>query len=299
MRLIWGLLALALLAACTPSYPSPQPALIPSPPASVTAEDSRDSFVPPPAPTVPPLFTDQTPPARFDFPSPTATAWVPAVALPAEALYISLPGPQSQVRSRFLVQGFGGPSAEGRLLLRLLGDEGQLLAEREARLFSRPGKAGRFGVYLEFAIDVVAMPARLEVSIFDPGDGGVAHLASTELLLLSHGSPGVHYTFHPAERLTILTPASASEVEGGAVQVSGAGWASSNRPLQVQVLDQQGKIVGAGEALLEQPAVGLLGTFSSEIAYQVSRAQPGRIVVYEQDDHGLIHLTSLQVHLKP
>jgi hypothetical protein len=71
--------------------------------------------------------------------------------------------------------------------------------------------------------------------------------------------------------------------------------------LIVEVLDRGGNPIGSAEAVLESPEVGQLGAFEVVLNYQVSVAQPGRIVVYEQAQgySGIVHLASLDVKLEP
>jgi len=59
--------------------------------------------------------------------------------------------------------------------------------------------------------------------------------------------------------------------------------------------------LGSGQVELDAPAVGQLGTFSMEIAYQTSHQQWARIGVYEHHDGvpGLVHYTSVGVWLEP
>ena len=83
--------------------------------------------------------------------------------------------------------------------------------------------------------------------------------------------------------------------------VRGAGWVNSDVPLQVQVLDRGGNVVGSTEASVDAPAVGQLGTFEVEVAYTIPSAQYGRIAVWEPGTliPGIVHYNSIEVYLEP
>ncbi len=103
------------------------------------------------------------------------------------------------------------------------------------------------------------------------------------------------------EKLAILSPREESIVEGGQVNVQGAGWVNSDLPLTVEIIDGRGEILGSAQVHLEAPAIGQLGTFQVEVLYEITYSQWARVVVSEHsaDIPGLIHLTSVEIWLKP
>jgi hypothetical protein len=232
---------------------------------------------------------------------PSATPTPLDFGIPPEELVIFLPGPGSQVASPFNISGRGGPSRLDKVHIRLLNEVGSVLAETDVYLMVYPGNAGRFVSELSFGIDRVAEEALLEISTDHLRDGRVGHLTSVRLILLSIGDPLIHPALAGAERLTIARPKKNDVVAGGSVLVRGGGWAESELPLIVEVLDRSGNPVGSAEATLEAPALGQLGAFEVVVSYEVAVAQPGRIVVYEQAESysGMIHLASLDVKLEP
>jgi hypothetical protein len=185
--------------------------------------------------------------------------------------------------------------------LRLIGEDGRVLARRTTYLTAIPGYPGRFVTELQFDIPGVAEAARLEASIHDPDTARLDHVTSVDLVLLATGAPLIHPALHGPERLAIFTPREAAAVEGGLVQVEGAGWVSSEFPLVVEVLDRRGEVAGSSQIHLDAPAVGQLGTFQVEVTYQIPFSQYGRIAVYERgpEDDGLIHYASVPVYLRP
>jgi hypothetical protein len=122
-----------------------------------------------------------------------------------------------------------------------------------------------------------------------------------DLTLLSIGNPQVQHAMDGPEKLTIFSLREESIIEGGRVNVQGAGWVNSDLPLTVEVIDRRGEILGSAQVHLEAPAIGQLGTFQVEVLYETKDSQWARIVVSEHsaDIPGLIHLTSVEVWLKP
>lgn len=232
---------------------------------------------------------------------PTSSPTPPRVGLPPERLSILEPGPNSQVTSPFRVQGRGGPSWGSLVYLRLLGEDGSVLAERATYLVGAPGRPGRFGIQIPFAVEAVGENGRLEVSTLDPWNGQLDHLTTVSIVLLSVGTPLVHPALEGPEQLAILEPEEDGHVAGGVVHVRGAGWVKSDFTLSVAVRDYYGDTVGSATAELAAPGVDLLGTFEVDIPYSVTAPQYGSIVVYESspDGAGMIHFTSQDVYLQP
>lgn len=250
-------------------------------------------------------LTSATPPIVIESAqlSPTATHPPPAIGLPPEQIKIFQPGPGSQITSPFQVAGWAGPSYKDRIQLRLLGEDGRVLAQDTAWLHVLPdvGNSGRFYREIPFDIPLVAEAARLEISAYDYQDGQLSHLSTLNLTLLSTGSALVHPAIVGAEKLAILSHRPETTIEGGRALVHGAGWVDSDLPLTIEVLDRFGEVLGSTQVNINAHAVGQLGTFQAEVSYQISFSQWGRIAVIEHspDIPGVIHFSSVKVWLKP
>lgn len=257
------------------------------------------------ATSTPAPLTAATPPVIIESlqGSPTTTHSPPAVGLPPEQIIILQPGPGSQVTSPLQVAGWAGPSYKDRVQLRLLGEDGRVMAQDFAYLhvLSGAGNSGRFYREFPFNIKLVAEAARLEIRAQGYQDGQLSHLTTLDVVLLSTGSQLIHPAIPGAEKLAIFTPRAEVIVEGGQVFVQGAGWVDSDLPLTIEVLDRRGEILGSTQVHLNSQAIGQLGTFQADISYQVSFSQWGRIAVSEHspDIPGLIHFSSVEVWLKP
>jgi hypothetical protein len=223
------------------------------------------------------------------------------VLLPPAQLTVFRPGPSSQVVSPFQVFGRGGPSFNERVTIRLYGENGRLISERVTYLLVFPGRAGNFVAQVEFDTTYVAEAARLEVSTQDPRYGRLAQLASVDLVLLSAGTPRVHPQLEGPEKLAILSPQEGALIQGGVVQVRGAGWAASDQPLTIELLDRNGSRLASQPIWLDAPRIGQAGSFAVDLAYQVPFSQYGRLALYEQSAGipGTLHYSSVEIWLQP
>jgi hypothetical protein len=232
-------------------------------------------------------------------PSPTYAP--PVEGLPDEQLFFYYPGPNSQITSPVRLSGWGGPSRDDYVTVRLYGEDGRLLAERDINLFVYPGNAGRFVAELEFEIEALAETGRLEVFTIDQLTGAVNHLNSVHLVLLSTGDARIHPAMEGAEQLTILTPPNNALVEGGSILVRGAGWTFSEQPLSIVLFNTRGEVVGTAEAELEAPELGLVGTFETTLEYDIPRRTWGLLTVNEYDENHefIIHTSSVILLMNP
>jgi len=115
----------------------------------------------------------------------TPTPLPPLVNMPLEQLVIYEPGPGSQVNSGFRVSGWGGPSFDDRVLIRLLGEDGGVISRGWRYLYVLSGNPGRFNGTIYFNIEHVAEEARLEISTQSWRDRQTTHIFTVNLTLLS------------------------------------------------------------------------------------------------------------------
>lgn len=290
------ILITACLAACAVLSPaSPTPTSAPPPPTTALTATTVASATPPP-------YTDATPPVVLDvpLPSPTPVPPTPSIGLPAERLSIYDPGPGSQALSPLLVTGFGGPSWQGRVRLRLIGEEGDVLADRTTFLQAMPDLAGRIYSELEFSFGWVAQAARLEVRTFSPRDGQMDHLTTRSLVLLTRGTELLYPSLAGAEKIAIFSPRAGGLARNGVITVRGGGWLDTPGPLVIEVLDRNGELVGSATTPLSTDRTGEVGSFEAQVSYSVPISQYGHVAVYERalDPPGILHYSSVEVYLQ-
>ncbi len=294
-RHTWLILTLVLAACAAPATPAPSPLPTGAPPGPTLTLGMV------PTPTRAPL-SNPTPAAILEEPEPTAT-FTPAPApvnLPLERVALFNPGPGSQVTSPFEISGRAGPSFDERVHLRLLGEDGRVLAQRTTYLNTLRGYAGPFSSELTFEIPGVAEAGRLEVSIDDPRTGRMAHLSTLDLILLAAGAPLLYPAAQGPEQLALLTPRDGAGVLGGRFAVRGAGWTARSQGLSLALLDSNGDLLSIQPVSLSPGAIGEVGLFEGEVAYQIPYEQYGRLALYELADDGVsyLHYTSIEVYLR-
>lgn len=256
-----------------------------------------------PATATPPPFNLSTPAIVIEQPvTPVSPTLIPPHAvLPDAKLVLYRPGTGSHVTSPFQIFGRGGPSFNERVHLRLLGEDGRIITEHTTYLFAFPGNAGNFVANLEFEVPALAENARLEVSTDGTRNASMDQLVTVDLVLLTEGSARVHPALHGPEKLAILRPSDGSFVEGGVINVRGAGWVDSDLPIIVQLIDRNGETLARHEVRLDTAELGTLGTFELQIPYQIPYSQYVRVAVSEQHSvyDELVHYSSVEVWLKP
>src|SRR3990172_2392253 len=234
-RLIAALVLAAAGAACNmplsgtaPPAPSPMPT--PVPPTSA------------PAAAAPTAAGPTSPPSA----SATPDAPIPSPGAPAgeEAILILEPGPGSRVTSPLHVAGIADTTFEQALVVRLVLDDGTLLALEPTTIQTPMGTRrpppgdGPFDLAGERS-------ALLQVYSASARDGGLTHLSSVGVLLALGGPAGIRPARAGPEQLQILQPRPVDRISGGVAHVEGFGLASFEGTLLVQIYDVDGNQVGS------------------------------------------------------
>jgi hypothetical protein len=234
-------------------------------------------------------------------PVPTSTPAPASVGVPQEELAIFLPGPGSQVISPIQVQGYGGPSQNNRVELRLIGEDGRVISRGYTFLYSYPGRPGLYYGQVPFDTTSLAELAWLQVRSYGDRYGLLKHLTTMPVTLLTSGSPRTERNLHGPEKITIFRPIDETNLKGPTVRIEGAAWLDEDRPLGVEILDLRGEVLAAGEAEVQAPSIGALGTFEVELEVTLPRSQWIRIGVFERGGAAVdvVHYSSVQVWFIP
>ncbi len=237
------------------------------------------------------------PPEFILTPTPTRVS----LPLPQERLVIEAPGPGSSVVSPVRLAGWGGPAFQGKIFVRLIGEQGQELARTTTYLLAIEGVAGQFVVTVPFSIPEVAEAGLIELSFHTPTSNRLEHISTRPVVFLSVGPPRVYTNISIAEKLAIFTPREDRRVRGGIATVKGGAILDEDLPLLIEILDRAGQVIGSTEVPVQAPVLGELGTFEALVAYTVPYPQYGRIAVTERGLHppSIRHYTSIRVYLEP
>lgn len=255
-----------------------------------------------PSPTPGPL-TIATPAVILEPPggNPSPTPVPPPANLPLEALAILEPGPGSHVTQSFQVVGYGGPSTNDRVTVRLMAEDGSVLAETSLLLLVYPGGAGRFLGQISYRFDQVSMVGWLQAETRDRRLGLISHVNTRELVLLSVGAGRDIPSDRGPEQIAIMEPIEGDFVDQGRVVVRGLARREADVPLVVEIWDQRGQILSSAEIYPAGQIPSRTTAFEANLNLELQSAQYGRIVVYERlpDDLGVRHLSSIEVYLRP
>jgi hypothetical protein len=193
------------------------------------------------------------------------------------------------------------PAFENVLTLRVLLDDGTDLIPPQAVVGLGP-EGGPLAFEAALAFDVTEeRHAFVQAYLVSPRDGGVTHLASVGVMVMPGGQAEVQPAAEEAERLQILAPAAGDSIRGGIVHVEGIGVASFEQTLLIEVVDAFGEVIGMQPVIVQAPDFGQPGSFAADVAYTLTEAGAGRIVVRDiSPAHGGdVHRNSVEVDLAP
>jgi hypothetical protein len=233
--------------------------------------------------------------------SPSEAATPPAgTAQPPEAILILQPGPASHLTSPIHIEGLADPTFEQTLVVRLVLADGTEVASLPTTIAADVGQRGPFEADLPFNV-LGGGPAFIQVFSQSPRDGGVTHLASVGVTLISGGAITlVQGKAHP-EDIIITQPQTAESINGGVLHVEGVGVASFEQTLLIELYDADGTVVASQPVIVGAPDFGLPGPYTADLPYRVTTSGPGRVVVRDVSPAfgGDVHLASVEVDLNP
>lgn len=253
-------------------------------------------------PSTPPVAapTQTVPPTAPPEVTPTQPVPPPEEQPVPEAILILEPGPGSRLVSPLRVAGMADSTFEQNLVVRILLDDGSELALTPTTIQSELGQRGEFEVEIPFTVSGERQ-AFIQVYSSSPKDGGITHLASTGVLLADSGTADVKPVEEFPERILITNLAPGDSISGGMAHVEGFGLASFEQTLVVDVLDEDGSVLGSEPLIVDSPEWGQPGPFQVDVPYSVTATRSGRIVVRDPSPafSGDVHVASVEVKLNP
>jgi len=260
---------------------------------------------PAPATSAPAAAAPTSPPIASATPALAATLAATAAGLPPrpardEAILILEPGPGSRVTTPLRVAGIADTTFEQALVVRLVLDDGSLLALEPTTIQTEMGTRGPFEVDVPFSL-AGERSALLQVYSASARDGGLTHLSSVGVLLALSGPADIRPAQAGREQLQILQPRLVERISGGVAHVEGFGLASFEGTLLVQIYDVDGNQVGSQSIIVQAPEMGVPGPFVADVPYTVTTEGPGRVVVVDPLPafDGVGHIASVEVILAP
>lgn len=217
-----------------------------------------------------------------------------------EAILILEPGPGSRVTSPVRVAGIADPTFEQALAVSMVLDDGSEIALSPAQIAAEVGNRGPFELDLPFTVSGERQ-AFIQVFATSARDGGITHLASVGVTIADSGPKNIIPIEPYPERIEIFQPKLNETISGGVVHVEGFALASFEGTLVVEVLDENGDVIGSRPLIVAAPDIGQPGPYAVDVPYQLDAGGPGRIVVRDPSPAfgGDAHLASVEVTLEP
>jgi hypothetical protein len=245
----------------------------------------------------------------FAFPETTSSqdtsfVFLPAITFmanqPEEVIFIQEPGPGSRIVSPLHLAGMADPTFEQNLEIRIQLLDGEVLTHTFTTIQADTGERGPFSIDIPFAL-VGEQEAVIQVFSTSARDGGITHLSTVFVTLADSGAPAIHPAPASTEKIILYKPVVSELISGGVAHVSGFGMASFEQHLFVEILDENGLVIGSAPVTITAPDIGLPGFFDVAIPYTLSSTGPGRIVVHDPSPafEGDVHLTSVEIQLAP
>lgn len=234
---------------------------------------------------------------------PTATPTItPTPTPPRASLMITRPGLLSKILSPYQMEAMVTRGMDGIVYLDLIGEDGRTVASQA--LDYRSSLYQRFWIapLIDFEISGVAETARLVMSTKDEFGRSMA-VSSVDLVLLSLGSNETTPSLIEMEPYLIRYPKEDSLVSGGLMWVSGVARPVNESPLILELVDEQGNVVGSNRIQVPAPTGDLSHTpFGVEIEYTVSEITGVRLVIRQESANripGTVALSSMTLFVAP
>jgi hypothetical protein len=228
-----------------------------------------------------------------------------AAAQAQEAILILAPGSGSRLVGSVHVEGVADSTFEQTLVVEVVafGEETpRSLAVQPVMIEAELGQRGPFAADVAFDFDGLSdAPGEVRVYATSPRDGGLTHLASSQVTLGASGESEVRPVGVAAERIVITSPAPSDAVAGGAAHIEGTGLASFEQTLVAEIYDVDGRLIGRAPTTVAADEYGEWGPFSVDVPYSTAAAGPGRVVVLDPSPAfgQTLHLASVEVLIEP
>lgn len=308
MNRILILILVLLLSGCAALEPIPLPAALPEQQPTLPADGDGPPVEADPDPTATPArlptlaIEDTASPAEQ-----TESAAEVGISGIAE-IAILRPGQLSRHTSPIRVLASLSNETDTETMITLYGEDSRVLAQREYDVLPYLDPVnGNVILEMEFQIEGLAETGRLEFKTYD-AFGRLRALNSVYLILLSRGITDRNFAPEDGERIELQIPfPGQTEVEGGQLFLSGLVRLTpppedgNPKPLSVQLIDEQGEVLGEGRASVVLTPGNAIGQFVAEIPYQVEAPTSVLLTIEIEEGRlpGFTYVKTFPLVLKP
>lgn len=250
------------------------------------------------------------PTRRLSSPTPTVTPKPTEPALPAGTPFqVISPQDGSRLISPIPVELLIDSTSGQVLRVELHGQDGRLRARQLLRTASLPPGVSVYPSSIDYEIPSTEEPARLVFHLVDEYGRPVA-IESIDVTLSSQGSVDVIRSTKPQPAIVFLQPQAAGAISeknpdtgtpGSNLPVSGISRLDVNKPIKLQLITQDGRIIGQRVTGITEPFSSGYGSFATQIPYQVSEPTPVRLIAFQDGDpfSEISFLSSILITLQP
>lgn len=221
---------------------------------------------------------------------------------PSAILTIQKPGPYSKVVSPIELRVIVHPGDDKLVYLDLIGEDGRVINSQNYN-FSASTNYWIYTVQkIPFEIQSFAESARLVLYTRDQYNR-IIYQVSVDLILLQFGDDSINIPVVVDEPYIIRKPWEGGTVRGGVMEVDGLARLVNDQPLIIELIDEEGNLVGSAEVEIAQPsALQPYVPFIAEVPYSVSQWTRVRFVARQESATripGTVWLTSVLIYLEP
>jgi hypothetical protein len=240
-----------------------------------------------------------TTPTRTPYRSPTITPTI-TPKIPSADIQINAPGPLSRVISPIHLEANAYTTANGTVRVELVGEDGQLIYRQLFRGNSDDTTFFALSLNIDFQIPGVSEAARLQVIVDDAYQRPVGE-SSVDLILLSLGQSTIYPPTDGLSSIVIRQPYYTQVIKGGKLHIEGLVRPLNNTPIFIELLTEQGGIVGSLQVNVSELPIGTYQPISVDLPYNITQTADIRLVISQRGDHiiGIAMLNSVLIWLEP
>lgn len=282
--------------------PEPQPSnTLPPTATEILALTTGGSPTPGPSPTITRTATRTRYPTRT--PRPTNTPTVTLTPTPALAwMRIQKPGPYSKLSSPIQLEALIEPGADGNVYVDLIGEDGRMITQQTLDFHDYQERHFYISPEIPFTIPDAGETARLVVRVVDEFKRP-KYTCSVDVVLLQVGKSELYVNSLVTEPYIVRSPRDEDTISGGVIQVSGVAQVLNDQPLIIELVDEQGEVVGSVQQSVSRPYGDLSHIpFDVYIPYAISASTNVRLTIRQESATGIpgtIWLESWVLTLEP
>lgn len=221
---------------------------------------------------------------------------------PFAMLRLQRPGPLSKVVSPIQISAVITPGDDGYVYMELIGEDNRIISQDKLDFRRYPSRSLLISPTLGFKISAVVESARLVLYTID-SYGRIKSLSSVDLLLMSVGDPEIYPFTELQEPYLVRYPYKNQVFQGSSLPVIGLARPVNDKPLILELIDEQRRTVGAIQTQVPPPTGDLSHMpFEVSIPFMVEGTTSVRLTLRQESNSripGTVALMSLEIVLEP